>query len=813
MNADRSQLGSPRPDEAPKSSGSFRNAPTTPPIQPASPTPGSSRNLLFGGMALHTGFIDQKTLDNAIREQQTDPSQSLVEILVQGGTVSEEVRRLIERLCDAHIAQHGSDPQRSLESLTLAPTVSYRQPPGANTVTYLQKPPDSNQSQGTFGDYKVLGEIARGGMGRVLAAHDRILEREVALKILLPGASADRFVRESKITARLPHPGIPPVHALGTLDDGSPFLAMKLIVGKTLAEELKTADRPRLFQVFTQVCQAVGFAHSRGVIHRDLKPANIMVGALGEVQVMDWGLAKCLASREASGESHSLEALSLPIAGMDPNRITDRHAAGESTDDRTEAGTVMGTPAYMAPEQARGEVTDARADVFALGGILCAILTGQPPFTGKSSLDVIQRAASADLAEALARLDGCGADAELVALCRRCLSPDPVDRPADGQVVADALTAYLNGVRERLQAAERERAVTLAKATEQRKRRRVVASLSAVVVVILAVGSLIAVEMRNADRATALVDSLVSADVAQVPQIVAELEVYRRRTTPALVALAAQTPTTQDKKRAKLHARLALVTQDEQQVHPLVEELLVANVSYVGVIRDQLAPYHGQFQNEFWELLHDEMKDPTRRFRAGLALATYATTSEQWTSGDCTFLAEQLVAANPEHQQRLREYLRPLDNCLLVELERIFADPKASESHQLGAANALGDFAANDATRLARLLSAATPGQYAILFPLVAEARDVAARDLLNQLVREAPTADLPQLERVAWGQRRAGAAITLLRQGERESVLDVLRIQEDPESLTQFVHRCRQRGILPGQLLECLKLADQLRQ
>ena len=142
--------------------------------------------------------------------------------------------------------------------------------------------------------YRVLREIARGGMGRVLAAHDLTLDRDVALKILLPGANADRFVRESKITARLPHPGIPPVHALGTLDDGSPFLAMKLIAGQTLADEMKTADRPRLLQAFTQVCQAVGFAHSRNVIHRDLKPANVMVGAFGEVQVMDWGLAKVL---------------------------------------------------------------------------------------------------------------------------------------------------------------------------------------------------------------------------------------------------------------------------------------------------------------------------------------------------------------------------------------------------------------------------------------------------------------------------------------------------------------------------------------
>jgi tetratricopeptide (TPR) repeat protein len=322
--------------------------------------------------------------------------------------------------------------------------------------------------------YRVLREIARGGMGRVLAAHDLALERDVALKVLLPGAAADRFVRESKITARLPHPGIPPVHALGTLADGSPFLAMKLVAGQTLAVEMRTADRPRLLQAFAQVCQAVGFAHSRGVIHRDLKPANVMVGAFGEVQVMDWGLAKDLASRERE---------------QPEELVLDADAPGSPEDAaQTQAGQVMGTPAYMAPEQARGEASDARADVFALGGILCAILTGQAPFRGKSMREVIQRAGAADLAEAQARLECCGADAELVTLCRRCLSPNPADRPADGQAVADGLTAYLDGVQERLRQAELAEAAARARAAEEAKRRRLALALAATVLLALTLG-------------------------------------------------------------------------------------------------------------------------------------------------------------------------------------------------------------------------------------------------------------------------------------------------------------------------------------
>jgi WD40 repeat protein len=320
--------------------------------------------------------------------------------------------------------------------------------------------------------YRVLREIARGGMGRVFAALELGLDRDVALKVLLPGADPDRFVRESRITARLPHPGVPPVHALGTLPDGSPFLAMKLVAGRTLAEELTTADRPRLLRAFVQVCQAVGFAHSRGVIHRDLKPQNVMVGAFGEVQVMDWGLAKDVTSQDTDARPRPTAGAPEP-AGTDADQTTDHAASGESTDDRTRAGSVMGTPAYMAPEQARGEPTDARTDVFALGGILCKILTGRPPFRGQSSPEVVRRAAAGDLDEAHARLGGCGADAELVALCRHCLNANPQDRPADGRAVADGLTAHLNGVEERLRTAERDHAVSAARAEEEAKTRRV----------------------------------------------------------------------------------------------------------------------------------------------------------------------------------------------------------------------------------------------------------------------------------------------------------------------------------------------------
>jgi tetratricopeptide (TPR) repeat protein len=317
--------------------------------------------------------------------------------------------------------------------------------------------------------YETEREVARGGMGIILAARDLTLDRDVAIKVMIAGGNSEalqRFVLESKITARLPHPAIPPVHQLGTLADGNPFLVMKLIRGRTLAAELKGSDRrtelPRFVQVFEQIAQAVGFAHSQGIIHRDLKPANVMVGAFGEVQVMDWGLAKLWQEAESQRAPET----------QDQTEILSPSAFRLPAAELTEVGYVMGTPAYMAPEQARGEPLDARSDVFALGGILCDILTDHPPFVGSTVRDTIRLAGAGDVSVPFRRLDACNADPELIALCKRCLSPNAKDRPADGKAVGDEVAAYRAGVEARLRRAETERAAAEARAAEETNTRR-----------------------------------------------------------------------------------------------------------------------------------------------------------------------------------------------------------------------------------------------------------------------------------------------------------------------------------------------------
>ena len=186
-----------------------------------------------------------------------------------------------------------------------------------------------------------------------------------------------------------------------------------------------------------KVSEALAYAHAKGVIHRDLKPANIMVGAFGEVQVMDWGLAKVLAGGGIADEERASRAHQVPEDVTTIRTVRSTGSAG-SDGTQTEVGSLLGTPAYMPPEQANGDIAnlDRRADVFGLGAILCEILTGKPPYVGRSGEEVRRKAANGDLADATARLDACRADLELIALTKRCLSPEAIDRPKDAQEVA-----------------------------------------------------------------------------------------------------------------------------------------------------------------------------------------------------------------------------------------------------------------------------------------------------------------------------------------------------------------------------------------
>ncbi|MEM7518956.1 MAG: serine/threonine-protein kinase, partial [Planctomycetota bacterium] len=292
------------------------------------------------------------------------------------------------------------------------------------------------------GKYRILGEIARGGMGVVLRGHDVELGRDIAIKVTDAELAKrpevlERFVEEAQIGGQLQHPGIVPVYELGLMEDQRPFFTMKLIKGRTLAAMLTRRksveeDRARFLGIWELVCQTMAYAHSKGVIHRDLKPANIMVGAFGEVQVVDWGLSKVL---QRGGVADEIEARDTALSVIETVR------SGPGSGSGSMVGSILGTPAYMSPEQAQGEPDklDERTDVFALGAILCEILTGSPPYVAEGNKNLVQMAALGELDDARQRIEDCSAAKDLKRLCLASLMISRAARPRDAEEQATAV--------------------------------------------------------------------------------------------------------------------------------------------------------------------------------------------------------------------------------------------------------------------------------------------------------------------------------------------------------------------------------------
>jgi serine/threonine protein kinase len=425
--------------------------------------PSADRNLLFGILAVQMDFISREALLRAMQAWVFEKGKPLGQILVEQGALSVQRRELLEALVREHLRQHGDDPEKSLASLSSlgSPRAGLAGIADADVQASLARVsaarsepnPEStvNESAGTSSvpgqRFRILRPHARGGLGEVYVALDGELHREVALKEIQQAhaghaESRARFLLEAEVTGGLEHPGIVPVYGLGFYADGRPYYAMRFVRGESLKQAIERfhqADAAGgdpgervlalrgLLGRFVDVCQAMAYAHSRGVLHRDLKPGNVMLGPYGETLVVDWGLAKVVGRPEA--EAGSGEGTLRPPS------------AGDSAP--TEMGRVVGTPAYMSPEQAAGrlDLLGPASDVYSLGATLYALLTGRPPFEGRGAAEVLEKVRQGALVPPR-QVHG-GVPAALDAVCRKALALRPGERYPSAGALAEDVERFL----------------------------------------------------------------------------------------------------------------------------------------------------------------------------------------------------------------------------------------------------------------------------------------------------------------------------------------------------------------------------------
>jgi serine/threonine-protein kinase len=416
----------------------------------------TDRNLLFGVLALQADLLDPPRFAEACTAWSARKATPLADLLVERGWLTPSDRADVEKLLQRKLKKHGGDARAGLAEMTTNEVrhslagvadaevcqslASPTAPPAGHvllsTTAYVPEARDR---------YTLSRLHATGGIGRVWLARDDSLGRDVALKELRPERVGQpgvwaRFLKEAQITGQLEHPGIVPIYEVGRRpDDQAPFYTMRFVRGRTLAEAARAYhDRRRrgaagpldlreLLTAFVGVCNAVAYAHSRGVIHRDLKPSNVVLGDYGEVILLDWGLARLLDQADAAADAPPVD---VP-----------RDADGEGT----LAGQVLGTPAYMAPEQAEGRLDrlGPATDVYGLGAILYEVLTGRPPFHGPETTAVLRQVVHETPPRP--REVTPAAPAALEAVCLKALAKQPAGRYGSAKDLAGEVQHWLAG--------------------------------------------------------------------------------------------------------------------------------------------------------------------------------------------------------------------------------------------------------------------------------------------------------------------------------------------------------------------------------
>jgi len=647
--------------------------------------------------------------------------------------------------------------------------------------------------------YRPERRHAEGGLGEILAARQEELDRLVALKRIRPdklhAVARQRFLREAAITARLQHPGIVPIYGLGQDDDG-PFYTMPLIQGQTLHEAIqafhgdesllrdfgqRSLSLRRLLQRFLTVCDTVAYAHDQGVVHRDLKPLNIMLGPYGETLVMDWGLAKPIGVDDSAAE-----------AGWDGP------SPSPSRDDLTATGAILGTPQYMSPEQAQGLPAVPASDVFSLGLILYAILTGKPAFDDASFRGADPLKAVRDAVVLPPRHRDPRLSRALEAVCLKALAALPADRYASARDLAGDLENWLAG---EPVTAWREPWAIRARRWVARHRTAVATTAASSVVAAAASGYFVYDSQLRAARqrveANDRVDALLTAQTRFIPAIVSQIEPDRPLVADRMARLARSLSA--DDHDRHLRLALALLADQPEQAEYLLDRLLRADSTpnEVIVIRGALLA-HGH-QNDLASRLWSMLDPPTaslsaRQLRVAAALALFDPADSRWRN-IANQTATKLIHENPLLIGAWREIFEPVRDALIGPLLAVYNNYEQDGRERDLAFALLFDFATQ----------ADNPRTDEALCDLIAESETANFDQILRRISDHRTACNYldQQLKRLAASDaegpyRQGRIAAALIKLGEAELAWPLYRRTSEPTLRTELIDDIADFGIDP---------------
>jgi serine/threonine protein kinase/formylglycine-generating enzyme required for sulfatase activity len=816
----------------------------------------AEQTLLFGAAAQQLGLISPGALAATVRVWVENKTRPLGHLLRERELLTVGEEQLLLSLLDRLLQRHKNDSLRLLSlllppgvidrlteidepevrdcltrlaSVPSAPTVFERlqtptvdfNGPSASTATVLTESSVTGSSAPAASwmpvRYRRVRTHARGGLGEVYLAHDEELQREVALKEMqaqhLDRADCRaRFLLEAEITGRLEHPGIVPVYGLGLYPDGRPFYAMRFIRGESLEQALRRyhGDTPKdpgeralelrqLLSRFVEVCNAVAYAHSKGVLHRDIKPENIMLGPYGETLVVDWGLAKVgTGSQEdrpqESHKTHSGDTQVTEIASL--------------------VGQVIGTPQYMSPEQASGRVDllSPASDVYSLGATLYTLVTGHRPVPVDPDIDKVLRLVQSG-SVAPARQVNPKVPRPLEAICLKAMALRPRDRYDSAQALAADVERWLA---DEPVTAYREPLWTRLRRWGRRHRPTVIAAGAILATIFSALWISYVIVAREQGQkqqaieqhAGTLVTALLEANPAAVPDILKGLQPFRDLTRDRLRAIRSGTGSvpSDDPHRQRRHqtrASLALLPDDPGEIVFLRERLLHPELDPEEclLLRDSLASRATALINGLWDEVNRREASPETRFRALVALAHFDPANRRWEETGAMVVAP-LLTSDPLHVGIWTRALSPVQQHLVGPLSETFADPLLPGERRV-AAIVLREYTANDPGVLVQLLANANEAQVSLLLPRLQSLRSPLLPLLRADL--EAKRSPLTEEARDGDARRRANVAVVLALLGDSSALWPLLAHSAHPDARTHIIHLLPALDVDPGMLVERL--------